>query len=209
VRGATAGVVLAAGLSRRMGRNKLLVPVEGVPMVRRVAEAALAGGLVPVVVVVRGGADDVRQALEGLPVTFAETGRPEAGLSSSLRVGIAALRAHGAANSRDTCPAVAAAMVLLGDMPWVESSDVRRLVQAFDPEAGRAICVPVHAGRRGNPVLWASSYFADMMRLRGDVGARSLLQRHAAYVHEVRVDSDGVLRDVDTPEAIAPSRADR
>lgn len=177
-------------------------------MVRRVAEAALAGGLDPVVVVVRSGAADVRQALEGLPLTFAATERPEDGLSSSLRVGIAALRGHEAAGEGGTHAEVAAAVVLLGDMPWVEPSDVRRLVEAFDRPAGRGICVPVHAGRRGNPILWGARYFEDMMKLTGDVGARSLLVRHAADVLEVPVAGDGVHRDVDTPDALAPAQAD-
>jgi molybdenum cofactor cytidylyltransferase len=200
-------VILAGGLSRRMGRNKLLVAVEGTPMVRRAAEAALAGGLDPVVVVVRSDAADVRRALEGLHLMFAHTERPEAGLSASLRVGIAALRGHRTVGGGGPGAEVAAAVVLLGDMPWVEPSHVRHLVEAFDAQAGRAICVPVHAGRRGNPVLWGARYFPELMSLTGDVGARSLLARHAADVYEVPVAGDGVLRDVDTDDALPSARA--
>lgn len=196
-----AGVILAAGLSRRMGHNKLLLSVDGVPMVRRVAEVALAGGLDPVVVVVGPAASSVRDALSGLRVIFAQNERPESGLSSSLRVGIAALGEDGAKKDQK----VAGVVVLLGDMPWVEAAHVRRLVEAFDPGAGRVICVPIHEGQRGNPVLWGAVFFDEMMTLTGDVGARSLLARHAEEVHEVPVEGEGVLRDVDIAEALAPT----
>jgi molybdenum cofactor cytidylyltransferase len=170
----TAGIVLAAGFSRRMGQvNKLLVKVEGSPMARRVASAALAAGLEPVVVVVGHHAADLRQALEG------------------LRAGISALDED-----------AEAAVVLLGDMPWVQAADVSALVAAFDPAAGREICVAVHEGRRGNPVLWASRFFHELVALEGDVGARALIERHSDVVHEVPAGA-GVLRDVDTPAALS------
>jgi molybdenum cofactor cytidylyltransferase len=201
VTGPVAGVVLAAGLSRRMGkRNKLVAEIDGKPMVRRVVETALAAGLDPVVVVIGHGAADVRAALDGLPVRFAENVRPEAGLSSSLRVGLCAVEGD---------PPVAAAVILLGDMPWVEAGDVRALVAAFDPASGREICVPVHEGRRGNPVLWGRRFIAEITALQGDVGARALLERHEERVREVPVAGVGVLRDVDTSDALAAAVASR
>jgi molybdenum cofactor cytidylyltransferase len=202
VTGPVAGVVLAAGLSRRMGkRNKLVAEIDGKPMVRRVVETALAAGLDRVVVVIGHGAADVRAALDGLPVTFAENVRPEAGLSSSLRVGLRAVEGGD--------PPVAAAVVLLGDMPWVEAGDVRALVAAFDPASGCEICVPVHEGRRGNPVLWDRRFIAEMTALQGDVGARALLERHGERVREVPVAGVGVLRDVDTSDALTAAVASR
>jgi molybdenum cofactor cytidylyltransferase len=136
-----------------------------------------------------------------LPVTFAENVRPEAGLSSSLRVGLRAVEGGN--------PPVAAAVVLLGDMPWVEAGDVRALVAAFDPASGREICVPVHEGRRGNPVLWGRRFIAEITALQGDVGARALLERHEERVREVPVAGVGVLRDVDTSDALAAAVASR
>lgn len=200
------GIVLAAGLSRRMGnRNKLLLEIDGTPMVRRVVETALAAGLDPVVVVVGYRGDEVRQTLAGLPVTCAENQRPEAGLSSSLRTGIDAIA--GAGRNRTNAAAVEGAVVLLGDMPWVEARHISALLDEFDPTAGFSICVPVHEGRRGNPVLWDARFFSEMAALDGDVGARALLERHAAVVHEVPVDDAGVLRDVDTPDEHAAAAA--
>jgi len=187
----TAGIVLAAGFSRRMGKeNKLLVELDGAPIVRHVASTALAAGLDPVTVVVGHQAEEVGEALAGLTVSLVANALPAAGLSSSLRTGIRALDA-------DT----RAAIVLLGDMPWVDAADVAGLVDAYDPAAGRDICVPVHDGRRGNPVLWSSRFFQELTRLQGDHGARRLLERHAAAVHEVPA-GPGVLLDVDTPAAL-------
>jgi molybdenum cofactor cytidylyltransferase len=190
-----AAVVLAAGLSRRMGnRNKLVLEIEGAPMVRRVVETAAATRLDPIVVVVGSGGADVRQALAGLPVEFAVNVDPTSGLSSSLRTGLEALAG--------LAPDAPGALVLLGDMPWVEPGDIAALLDAFDAPTPEDVFVPVHGGRRGNPVLWSARYFAEMKGLHGDVGARELLERHAGAVREVPVPGPGVLRDVDTPEAL-------
>ena len=83
----------------------------------------------------------------------------------------------------------------------VEARDLKLLVGAF---AGRkAICLPVCDGRHGNPVLWGASYFAEMMRLSGDVGAKQLISKHSEYVIEVPVASNGIFADVDTPADLA------
>lgn len=176
------------------GPNKLLLELDGETLVRRVAETALAAGLDPVVVVVGHAAAAVQTELGGLTLSFAENRQPEDGLSSSLRIGIDAL-------SREA-PGASGAVVLLGDMPWVRREDVTALLAAFDPDAGREICVPSHADRRGNPVLWSARFFGEMMQLKGDLGARELMDLHVDSVHEVTVDGTGVLRDVDTPEAL-------
>ena len=78
-----------------------------------------------------------------------------------------------------------------------------RSIAAFNPLEGRAICVPTHKFKRGNPVLWASRYFTEMRALAGDKGARQLLSEHAQAVCEVEMADDGVLADIDTPEALA------
>ena len=191
-----AAVVLAAGRSSRMApRNKLLELVEGKTIVVRVAEVALASRADPVIVVTGCDAERIAAALAGLKATIVHNAAFEDGLSSSLKVGLKALP-----------PDSDGALILLGDMPAVEGPVLSALMAAF---TGRdAICVPVHQGRRGNPVLWGCGYFAEMMRLTGDSGAKSLMTLHADRVTEVAVGSDSIFADVDTPADLARLTAD-
>jgi molybdenum cofactor cytidylyltransferase len=98
-------------------------------------------------------------------------------------------------------------VVALGDMPRVEAAAIDRLIAAFNPLEGRAICVPTWDGKRGNPVLFASRFLAEMQEIAGDVGARHLIGEYPELVVEVAMDETeaghGVLLDVDTPEALA------
>lgn len=190
-----AGVVLAAGRSTRMGGpNKLLEKVDGKAVVRHAVEALIDAELSPILVVTGHMSDDVERTLTGLPVSFVYNSAFAEGLSTSLRVGIAAIP-----DSAD------GAVVALGDMPRLTSALVRSLVTAFDPTAGRLVVLPVVDGKRGNPVLWARRFFPDLMAIEGDVGARHLLGVHAEAVVEVAA-GDGALIDVDTPEALADVR---
>jgi molybdenum cofactor cytidylyltransferase len=98
------------------------------------------------------------------------------------------------------------AAVLLGDMPWITADDLTALTSAFAPDEGRAICVPLRGRQRGNPVLWSARYFDELKLLDGDVGGRHLLAEHDDEVCEVSVPGDGVVMDVDVPEALEVSR---
>ena len=189
-------IVLAAGRSTRMGpRNKLLEPVDNVPMVRRAVMTALASRARPVVVVTGHMRDDVAVALAGLDIQLTHNPRYADGLSTSLAAGIKAL--PGGADG---------ALIALGDMPGVLPAHFDRLIASFAPNEGRAICIAMHAGKRGNPVLFAAEFFAELKEITGDTGARYLIGRHQEQVAEVEMDSAGVLIDVDTPEALAALR---
>jgi molybdenum cofactor cytidylyltransferase len=188
-----AAIVLAAGRSSRMGgRNKLLIEVGGRPMVRRVVEAVAAAGPKPLIVVTGHQEAAIRGTLAGTEAQIVHNPHHASGLSTSLRAGLAALPAE-----------TDAALIALGDMPFVSPGDIRRLIAAFAPQDGRSICVPVFGGRRGNPVLWGRKHFTAMTALEGDEGARSLLPRFADEVAEVNVSSENVLKDFDTPESLA------
>ncbi|HLB79995.1 MAG TPA: molybdopterin-binding/glycosyltransferase family 2 protein [Dongiaceae bacterium] len=192
-----AAVVLAAGRSSRMGvANKLLAEVDGSVLVAHAVDAALASRASAVVVVTGHEAERVRAALAGRAVTFVHNPEPAAGLSGSLKRGLAALG-----------PEVDGALICLADMPRVDAAALDRLIAAFDPLEGRSVCVPVWNGKRGNPVLWARRFFAEMAELAGDVGARHLIGAHAEVVCEVAMPDDAVLVDIDTPEALAAVRA--
>jgi molybdenum cofactor cytidylyltransferase len=113
-------------------------------------------------------------------------------MSTSLQTGLSALPAN-----------VDGVLVCLGDMPLVPATALDRLVAAFNPLEGRAICVPTWNGKRGNPVLWDRRFFPAMAELAGDVGAKHLIGEHADLVVDVAMSDDAVLTDIDTPEALA------
>ena len=194
---AVAIIVLAAGQSRRMGRrNKLLEAVDGEPMVRHAVRAAVSVGTDSRVVVVTGHERDaVKSALAGFDVAFAHNPDYGVGLSTSLARGVAALP-----------EGIDGAIVCLADMPGVRARHLERLRSAFDPEAGAAICVATHRGKRGNPVLFASRFFPEMCDVEGDVGARHLIGAYSELVREVEMEDDGVLLDIDSPGALEAYR---
>ena len=185
-------VVLAAGQSRRMGAvNKLLADIGGTPMVARVVDTVLASRARPVVVVVGHEAAQVREALAGRDVRFVDNPEFADGISTSLKRGLRALP-----------DGIDGALVCLGDMPRVAADQLNRLIAAFNPVEGRAICVPTVHGKRGNPVLFARRFFAEMDSVSGDVGARHLIGESPELVCEVEMPDGGVLLDVDTPQAL-------
>ena len=190
-----AALLLAAGRSSRMGSNKLLEPIDGRPMVALTAQRLLSSRARPIIAVLGNQADAVDAALGKLPVERVRNPAFAEGLSTSLKCGLAALP-----------PDSDGVIVCLGDMPLITGRDLDRLIAAFNPLEGRAIIVPTRRGKRGNPVLWARRFFADMAELAGDVGAKHLIGEHGELVCEVEMDSDGVLVDVDTPDALAALR---
>ncbi|MDR3527964.1 MAG: nucleotidyltransferase family protein [Rhizomicrobium sp.] len=185
-----AAIVLAAGRSSRFGANKLLQPLDGKAIVRHAVEAVLASKVEAVLVVTGNESELVKAALARLPVTFADNPDFSTGLSSSLICGVRCLP-----------PSCKAALIALGDMPFVTPAAINRLVDSF--AHGRAICVPVCAGRRGNPVLWGRRFFAEMLALGGDKGAKQLMALYSDLVYEVEVEDEAIHRDIDTPEDLS------
>ena len=186
-------VLLAAGRSTRFGTsNKLLADLDGEPLVRRTAKALLASRARPLTVVTGHMAAEVTAALKGLDVTIVHNPDYKDGLSASLKVGLKALP-----SSLD------GTIVALGDMPRITGTMVDRLIAGFAPKEGRTIVVPVHGGKRGNPVLFGAELFAEIQAVAGDTGARHIIGQHADEVAEVDLASDAIFIDVDTPEALA------
>jgi molybdenum cofactor cytidylyltransferase len=184
-----AALVLAAGRSSRMGgTNKLLAEVDGVPMVLRAVNAALASKASSVTVVLGHEAEQVEALLSGRKVNLLRNPDYAQGMSTSLRAGIRALP-----------PEAEAAVVLLADMPRVSAVQVDRLIDAFEAKQP-AIVVPQRGGRRGNPILWPREFFARMQAVGGDKGARGLLEENPQRIHVVEMDDDAIHADVDTPE---------
>ena len=189
-----ATIVLAAGASTRMGRQKLTLPMpDGRPLVRVAVEQVLTAGLDETVVVLGAAAEAVSAALVSLPIRTVVNLRHAEGQSTSLGAGLDALR-----------PGTAAVVVALGDQPLPDPDVVRRLVAAFR-ETGRPIAVPVYRDGRGNPVLFAAALFGELRAVTGDQGGRGVIGRDPARVTEVAVDAP-MPTDVDTPADYAAVR---
>ena len=189
-----AALVLGAGRSRRMApHNKLLVVDKtGKTMIARVVDNVLSSLARPVLVVTGHMAAQVETALGGRPVGYVHAPDYAEGLSASLKSGIGALP-----------PDSAAVVVCLGDMPLVTGRMIDRLLEAYDPDEGRLIVLPTFHGKQGNPMLWDRRFFAEILEISGDTGARFLVGKYAEFVAEVEMADDAVLRDFDTPESLA------
>ncbi len=191
--GPVAIVVLAAGRASRMGpagKHKLLAEFDGVSLVRRSVETALAAGEGKVVVVTGYREEEIRAALSGLSVALVSNPDYESGMASSLVAGLSAVEEE-----------AGGMLVMLADMPGVTSMHLSKMIAAFDAETGRAVVRAVTEGQRGNPVILPRSTFAAVRQLVGDVGARHIVERCGLPVIEVELGAAARL-DVDTPEAV-------
>ena len=221
-----AGLVLAAGAAARFGSNKLLAELDGRPLLQHVLDALAAAGVVEVVVVLGDAAEEIERAIAWRAERRVRNAHPDAGLSSSLRVGLASLEAlELAATGQER--RFTGALVLLGDQPRVRAAVIGRLLEAADTQAGarqgesggtrgrpmtsrdraetvrhepgpRPIIVPRYAAGGGsNPVLLRRAAWPLAETLAGDRGMGPLIASHPELVHEVPVAGDNP--DVDTP----------
>jgi molybdenum cofactor cytidylyltransferase len=179
------------------GPNKLIAEISGRPLVRIAAEQALASRARPVIVVTGHQRERVAAALAGLDVVLVHNPDYAAGLSTSLKAGIAAVPAD-----------ADGAVVTLGDMPQVDAALIDRLLGAFDPEKGALVVVPTIDGKRGNPVVWSRRFFPELAAIEGDIGARHLIASYPEAVTEVSVTGKAALVDVDTPDALMAVKAE-
>jgi molybdenum cofactor cytidylyltransferase len=185
-------LVLAAGISSRMGKeNKLMAHIAGKPMIEHVVEAIKGSNIQSIVVVTGFESNRIKTLLNQQDISFVYNRNFRSGLSTSLKAGLKEIKDD-----------VDGVLVCLGDMPLLTSKIINKLIRAFDPIEGRTICVPIHGRKRGNPVLWGKSYIDAMTEIFGDIGAKQLLENHADQVFEVNFEEDIVLFDVDTPEIL-------
>lgn len=185
------GVVLAAGTSSRMGVNKLLLRRPDRPLLRTVCERVLAAGIEQVVVVLGHEHERVEPLLVDLSVATVLNTDYRNGMATSVAAGVRAAKESSAGY-----------LFALADMPEIRVETYRRLCQAFQGESADAIVLPCHGGQRGNPVLFARRYRAELLSLRGDQGARQLFDAYADHVLQVAVDDPGILIDIDEPDQL-------
>jgi molybdenum cofactor cytidylyltransferase len=189
-----AGIVLAAGSATRMGRNKVLLPLRGEPLVRLAVRAAVEAGLAPVLVVLGFEADLVRAALEGLPCETVVNPRHALGMSTSLDAGIAAVPER-----------AAAAVVLLADMPFVDAAMIRAVV-ARHGQAEASLVSSRYGAVPAPPTLYARALFRELRGGEGEGRGREVVRRHAGEVAWVDWPASA-LADVDAAEDLERARA--
>lgn len=182
-----AGIVLAAGSSTRLGRNKLLLELQGEPLVRRTVRRAVAAGLDPVVVVVGHEAECVIAALVGIPCRPIMNPEHHLGQSRSVRAGVESVP-----------PDAAAAVVLLADMPLVTREMIAALVERYR-ERRAPLVLSDYDGVPAPPTLYDRRLFAELGVARGEGCGRGVVRRHR-HEAEVLAWPAAALQDVDAPE---------
>jgi molybdenum cofactor cytidylyltransferase len=186
--GRISAILLAAGESKRMGMNKLSLPWGKKTVLEHCLRVLLSSQIGEVLVVVNKQTWELGQRLIGPRVTLVYNPQSKKGMSTSIRKGIQAMDQK----SR-------AVLIALGDHPLLKANTVNDLIRAYVEKKG-TIIVPVFRGKRGHPVLFDGKYGKELLKLKNDVGARALLERHGKEVYEVNSKSEGVVVDIDTWE---------
>ncbi|MBN1563841.1 MAG: putative selenium-dependent hydroxylase accessory protein YqeC [Anaerolineae bacterium] len=187
-------VVLAAGRSARMGRSKVLLPWDGRTVIESIVTRLITARIPEIVVVTgyRGG--DVARALKKLPVrTVHNPGYMAGEMLSSLQVALG-----------DLAQTTAASLVVLGDQPSLDGRVISRVMDAYATRQG-GIVVPEHRGQRGHPVLFDRRFWPELLALESGA-PRDVMRRHPDHIAAVEVESDSILRDIDTPEQYRQER---
>lgn len=179
-------ILLGAGESRRMGADKLSLLLGSKTVLERSLEALIRSKVDEVVVVVRVEPPFWRGLGEGERVKLVFNPYHRHGMSSSIRCGLRAL--HGKAQG---------ILIAMGDQPFLKAATINALMRRFRP-GERMIVIPYCGGRKGHPVLFDRCYMTDLLRLRGDKGGRSIIERYPERVVPVRTRSEGVMKDLDT-----------
>ena len=195
-------ILLAAGLSSRMGKqNKMLAELDGLALVRHAAQSLAAAGLTDIIVVTGPQSEAIAAVLKDLPVQLVPNPDFAAGQASSIRAGMAALGAEGTQAD--------AVLVALGDMPFVTSELVAELIAAHQslPDSQSRVTLPSFEGRRGNPVIWGRSFFEELASLEGDTGGRALLAHYPAALNALGWPDSSIHQDIDTAEDLAAAKA--
>ena len=185
-------VVLAAGSARRFGGNKLVATVEGAALIRRALSAVPAERFSRVAVVTQY--PEILALARDFSFTPVLNDTPEAGVSRSIALGLAAI---------GDCPG---ALFLVADQPLLRRESLDALVTLWQGKP-EGIAALGHGGVRGNPCLFPSRLFPELLALQGDRGGSAVIRRHEGLLSLLEVDARE-LRDADTPEALAAIRAE-
>lgn len=186
-------IVLAAGESTRMGKqNKLLLPFQGQTLIERTVDTVLQSDVGEVIVVLGHEAQRVREVLGDRPVKFRQNESYQKGMTTSIQSGVQA------ADDRTD-----GFMICLSDLPLIEADELNHLLQAFDSAVKVnpfGIVIPLFEGQRGNPVILSAIYKHDILAHQEMHGCKGIIKQNLENVREVEMNTDRVLRDIDTLE---------
>jgi molybdenum cofactor cytidylyltransferase len=181
-------ILLAAGQSKRMGKPKLLMPFGRSTIIEQAVDNLLGSAADEVIVVLGDRAEAIRRLIAGRPVKLAINPDYEQGMSTSIVAGLSLV-------DRRT----GAVMLALGDQPLIDSQTINRLIAGFRSH-DKGITVPTYRGDRGHPVIFDIKYKGLLLALKGDVGARQIIQENPGDILEVAVDCEGIQIDIDTAD---------
>ena len=179
-------ILLAAGQSKRMGELKQLMPFGQSTIVEQAIDNLLGSAVNEVIVVVGYKAEDVIKAIARKSIKLAINPDYEHGMSTSIIAGLNVVHSR-----------VQGVMLALGDQPLVTSQTINRLIEEFRNH-DKGIAIPTYQGRRGHPIIFAIKYEEQLLRLKGDVGGRQIIQDHPNDVLEVAVNAESIIADFDT-----------
>src|SRR6266581_6103306 len=201
----TAAIILAAGSSSRMGggRHKLLLPLDGRPVLAHVIDATLASHARPIILVLGHQADQVRAQIASYTthpeITIIENAGYLQGMSASMHIAVQMLLSYGYKKT-EIAFQIDSALIMLGDQPMITSLVIDMLITAYRI-TGKRIVAPLYSGKRGSPVLFDVSLFPELMEVTGDEGGRTVLEHHRQDLELVEISDIIANYDVDTWEA--------
>jgi molybdenum cofactor cytidylyltransferase len=181
-------ILLGAGESKRMGVNKLSLPWCRETIFEHCLETLLRSKVKEVIVVLNDRTKKVVERVKAHKVKVVNNPYPRMGMGHSIRKGLKAI----GPNSQGI-------LIALGDQPWVKTRTINALIHAFLQGKG-TIVIPSFQGKQGHPVIFHRQYLKGLLKLRGDVGGRSVIEKHPEEVWLARVKSEGVIKDIDTWE---------
>ena len=181
-------ILLGAGESKRMGRNKLSLHWGKKTVVEHCLDTLLRSDVQEVIVVLSNPIEWVNDRWEGQYVKVVRNPYYKGGMSTSIRRGLRAIDISSQG-----------VLIALGDQPLIKTRTINALIHAFVQRRG-TIVVPSFRGKQGHPVIFHRRYFNELLKLKGDVGGRSIIDKYPEEVWLVRVRSEGVTRDIDTWE---------
>jgi molybdenum cofactor cytidylyltransferase len=179
-------ILLAAGKSQRMGKLKQLMPFGKSTILEQAIDNLLNSAVDETIVVLGHKAEEITKTIATKPVKIIVNPNYEEGMSASIIAGLILAD-----------PRAQAIMLALGDQPLVDSQTINRLITEFYHH-DKGIAVPTYKGKRGHPVIFAIKYKPELLKLKGDIGAREIIKNHPDDVLEIAVDAEGVITDIDT-----------